>query len=747
VSEYSFSTLAPNEFEELCRDLLKRHLNVPLQAFATGRDGGIDHRYAPVRGRQWIVQCKHYAGSRFVDLKNTVRNERKKLDRLKPERYLLATSCALTPGNVDELFELLAPYCRSRHDILGRSDLNAIIRENGDIERRHPKLWITSEAVLTRVLQNDVFVQSELTREAILRRISLYVYTNRFREAAQRLDRDRICIISGVPGVGKTTLAEMLLMEYLRDDWELVTIHQNVSEGLRIHQARPGVKQIFYYDDFLGQVSSGEKLSKNEDGALVQLLRDVKYSASKRFILTTREYILAQAKREHEKLARASLDIYRFVVECRDYDEKAKARILANHLYLNEVPREHIAAIVRDKGYEEIIQHDNYNPRLIEAMTNRIELQDVAPSAYHRAFIARLDDPSGLWEHIYEEQLSESCRHVLLAMAGAGTRVRLKTLERDFDSLYGKRCREFAWQRRVNDFERAINDLEGNFIRIRSREGTRTVEWHNPSVLDFLVSWLRRHPVDTEALLAAASRFSQVEALANTAPVLLTADGRSVAVAVDETILAAAIERTLKPVTWSALRTIVRLAERFTQGPVRASAMSAANRRFQSFEIEAGDCASVVAILQSLDNCDWIEKETLLKWRDRVRRSLCDLDPDTFYQLEHFMPLAKWVAEQRWYLTEGELDQFQRLSNNVVRTEVNASFAPNYESIWVEMKQRVEELQNLLSMDFGEEIRAIERGMEHAERPEPDESRVIEALHGERRTSIDSIFDSLMDGL
>src|SRR5262249_8998190 len=131
MSDYTFTTLAPNEFEDLSKDLLERHLGVPLQAFTTGRDGGIDLRHAPSKGLAWVVQCKHYAGSRFTDLKRSVSKEAKKLHVLKPQRYVLATSCGLTPGNVDELYDLLSPFCTSKHDILGKSDLNAILRDNG----------------------------------------------------------------------------------------------------------------------------------------------------------------------------------------------------------------------------------------------------------------------------------------------------------------------------------------------------------------------------------------------------------------------------------------------------------------------------------------------------------------------------------------------------------------------------------------------------------------------------------------
>src|SRR5690606_23277939 len=134
-------------------------------------------------------------------------------------------------------------------------------------------------------------------------------------------------------GVGKTTLAEMILVEYLMTGWELVAIQQNVSEGQRVFRSDPNAKQVFYYDDFLGQITKGDKLDKNEDRVLLQLIGAVAHTRNKRFILTTREYILAQAKAEHEHLARSHIDLFRFVVKCEDYGDMDKARILANHLY------------------------------------------------------------------------------------------------------------------------------------------------------------------------------------------------------------------------------------------------------------------------------------------------------------------------------------------------------------------------------------------------------------------------------
>jgi hypothetical protein len=46
MPNYNFETLSGNEFEILARDLLQEELNIVLESFKSGRDNGIDLRYA-----------------------------------------------------------------------------------------------------------------------------------------------------------------------------------------------------------------------------------------------------------------------------------------------------------------------------------------------------------------------------------------------------------------------------------------------------------------------------------------------------------------------------------------------------------------------------------------------------------------------------------------------------------------------------------------------------------------------------
>jgi hypothetical protein len=96
------SPRSPSEFEDLTRDLLGRELGIRFEAFTEGPDDGMDGRHAAADG-DVILQAKHYYRSGFSKLKSKMKQERSTIDALSSERYLLATSVALTPANKPSL--------------------------------------------------------------------------------------------------------------------------------------------------------------------------------------------------------------------------------------------------------------------------------------------------------------------------------------------------------------------------------------------------------------------------------------------------------------------------------------------------------------------------------------------------------------------------------------------------------------------------------------------------------------------
>jgi len=180
VVGYDFKSLSSYDFALLTRDLLQVVLEKRLETFSEGPDCGIDFRYRD-SGLNLIVQSKHYAESGYNALVSMLRRkERPKVERLQPTRYLLATSVSLTPTRKEEVFEVLKPYCLSVSDIYGREDLNNVLTQNGEIERRHLKLWLTSEPVLRRVLHAGIFVDSDAHLDRVRLRLRRYVQNPSF---------------------------------------------------------------------------------------------------------------------------------------------------------------------------------------------------------------------------------------------------------------------------------------------------------------------------------------------------------------------------------------------------------------------------------------------------------------------------------------------------------------------------------------------------------------------------------------
>jgi hypothetical protein len=172
---YDFGALSPTDFEELSRDLLQAEFDVRFESFAVGRDGGIDLRYAREPARHWIVQCKHFAKSGWRALYAQLKKESPKVERLKPERYVLTTSVSLTPKNKEDAVAVLHPWIRSTADIYGADDISNLLRSHPRVERAHFKLWLASVGVLERILNAATYSRTEALTTEIHRQVRLYV--------------------------------------------------------------------------------------------------------------------------------------------------------------------------------------------------------------------------------------------------------------------------------------------------------------------------------------------------------------------------------------------------------------------------------------------------------------------------------------------------------------------------------------------------------------------------------------------
>ncbi|MFL6120217.1 hypothetical protein, partial [Actinophytocola sp.] len=115
-------------------------------------------------------------------------------------------------------------------------------------------------AVLEALLNKDIVTRSAALAEELNESIRTYVPNQSFSRALEILTNTHVCVIAGLPGIGKTTLARVLAAQHLATGYELIEVSEDVDEVNRLWN--PDKPQLFYYDDFLGQTDHPSRQTK-----------------------------------------------------------------------------------------------------------------------------------------------------------------------------------------------------------------------------------------------------------------------------------------------------------------------------------------------------------------------------------------------------------------------------------------------------------------------------------------------------
>lgn len=497
------SVLSDIEFEELVADLLAADLGLSVERFARGPDGGVDLRWTTPTGKAAIGQCKHYVGSTFSQLRAAARREVAHVENTRPERYLFITSQDLTVPQKAALVGDMSPWLAGPQDVLGSRDIDGMITRFPHVEQAHPKLWLSTGTQLFWATHADLAARSAALRSRIDLAIPRYVANASFARGQSILAAQSVCVIAGLPGIGKTMLAYALVADAMSDGFEPVEVSGDINDAWTAY--RTEAPQVFLYDDFLGQLSFSERLGKNEDARLSDFIGRVAGVKSKLLVMTTREYILQDARRVYPKLG-AIDDANHLVLELHDYTREERARILYNHLWHSDLPSPALAEVAAD-GCLRIVDHPNYSPRLIEYCTG--PAFDRESQGYVERFLDSLEHPEQIWRAAFEDHLDAVQRLIAVALATLPARTDLDDLMSAHESL----CRSCGVATTAAQFRNGVQVLEGTFLAVEMAYGTSKVRFHNPSIRAFVLDWLGRDQQLVADVIRSAIFFEQVSYL------------------------------------------------------------------------------------------------------------------------------------------------------------------------------------------------------------------------------------------
>lgn len=313
-----------------------------------------------------------------------------------------------------------------------------------------------------------------------------YVTTQNHSKGLRILEENNVLILTGEPGIGKTTLADNFALFYTAKGYEFCDIEENISEAENIFREREGKKIIFYCDDFLGSMYY-DAVSNKRDSHIMKFINRIRKDNSKKFILTSRTTILNKAFSLSQIFQNQNIRDNEYLLKIENLTDLDKAKILYNHIYHTNLGKEYIDEIYKNKRYREIIRHRNFNPRIIEFITDSKRVGEVSPSNYWKYILKSLDEPQYIWEDYFQTQTDDFIRALTYLTVFNNGKISEEKLRRSYNTFL--KIPPFDHGDNSDKSFEAVRKLACKSLLNRLQVEEKNFEYRlfNPSIADFIV--------------------------------------------------------------------------------------------------------------------------------------------------------------------------------------------------------------------------------------------------------------------
>lgn len=512
----NYGNLSDYDFELLCRDIVQAKTGLRLSCFGKGPDGGIDamNLYANDNADtapSAIVQAKHYPRTPFSKLKSEALRLAEKLGAGRCKTLYFMTSMPLTANNIQKLKIALDGIAESV-EVWGLQDIDDFLSspEGNKVLFANFKLWVQSTNAINMLVNNSACIDSSQLQSSIEDKQDLFVPTEAFVSAEKILEAHGFVMLTGSPGVGKTTISQMLALRYAGNGFRLIyTTDADVARVKSTLSLDQDAREFILLDDFLGQ--SYWKASDVRPREIQSLISYCSRFPNKKLVLNSRLTILNEVRSKDSDFDFFLDDRKRseYLIDANELSDYEKARILHAHLVRFNVAPEHLTSVLEKRAYLRIINHRNYNPRIIEYACNAKRIGEAAPSNFAHYMLERLDHPEDAWRNEYDNRLTKEDRILMNTLYSLSN---THILKQELELAYNYRLRQTEGiDCSLNHFDDSLRRLSDSMVQVSTNGSSTFCSASNPSVNDFLATAIAANEIESRTIIACAISTKQLE--------------------------------------------------------------------------------------------------------------------------------------------------------------------------------------------------------------------------------------------
>lgn len=487
--------LFSREFEKLCRDILAiRETPINFTTNGPGNDGGIDIRATNV-DIEIIGQCKLYAPGNYSSFYSSLKKELPKCKRLNPDRYILCTNLHLTTFQKNKILQLFKGYVLNEEDIIDGEKLNMYLNDSkyNHLLKSYSKLLVPNfhfiESALENIINKKYYAQTNSFLRTLTANHKLFHNTSILENCISLLEHNKVLILTGNPGVGKTTTAKMITTYFTHQKIKNILFLSNVDffelEGLLLDN------QLIVVDDFWGQNFSPNLRNGTLLRNFTRIINDIKNSDNRYLILTSREYIVKDVLNHAESETIDLLNSEKFIINLDNFSKEDKVRIFLNHLLYYDFGKEYFNYLKHDDILDSIISHLNYSPRHIEYYIKEYLKKEVSNKYdFFKLFYKYLDKPQEYWNNNFKK-LNDTSQIILLISLISSDPIDVIDLKSTFEET--QEASRLILNKNIYplEFNDELKLLEDFYLVSEKYYDQVLIRFQNPGIKDFLLEYLR----------------------------------------------------------------------------------------------------------------------------------------------------------------------------------------------------------------------------------------------------------------